>query len=142
MFKSKVLSKKDFDALMGKVGNYDKIVAAVVAGNPNLKEEDVTFETIEELMKSDSSDETDPDLQSKFDTLQGKYDELVLERDGLQDQVNNLLNSAAEETAVIASGSEVTAKPATLLDFANKNAGDTAAIINAAMEDGFLPKQK
>lgn len=136
----KFLTDKEFDRLTARSTMLTGIVAAVLATNSELKEEDVTADFI--INAITSNNETDPDLQAKFDALQEEFETVSSERDGLQDQVNNLLNSAAEDSAVISSGSEVTAKPATLLDFANKNAGDTAAIINAAMEDGFLPKQK
>lgn len=136
----KFLTDKEFDRLTNRSTMLTGIVAAVLATNSELKEEDVTADFI--INAITSNNETDPDLQAKFDALQEEFETVSSERDGLQDQVNNLLNSAAEDSAVISSGSEVTAKPATLLDFANKNAGDTAAIINAAMEDGFLPKQK
>lgn len=140
MFKTKILSKKDFDALSAKANNFDNIVSAIVANNPGLKPEDVTMETIEELMQNDSSDETDPELQLRFETLQTDYNTVVQERDGLQEQVTNLLNAAGEDPAVITSTGEASGKTETLLDFANKNKGDTAAIIMAAQEDGFLPK--
>ncbi len=136
----KFLTDKEFDRLTNRSTMLTGIVAAVLATNSELKEDDVTADFI--INAITSNNETDPDLQAKFDALQEEFETVSSERDGLQDQVNNLLNSAAEDSAVISSGSEVTAKPATLLDFANKNAGDTAAIINAAMEDGFLPKQK
>ncbi|MBK5720127.1 hypothetical protein JGH11_04500 [Dysgonomonas sp. Marseille-P4677] len=136
----KFLTDKEFERLTNRSAMLDSIVAAVVKTNPELKAEDVTAELIIQALTS-TDNASDPGLQSKFDALQEQYDGVVSERDNLQSQVDNLLNGAAEDSASITSDSEVTAKPATLLDIAKNLKGDTAAIINAAIEDGFLPKQ-
>ncbi|MDR1716348.1 MAG: hypothetical protein LBS20_10925 [Prevotella sp.] len=136
----KFLTEKEFDSLTNRSTMLTNIVAAVLATNPELTEEDITAEFIIQAITS-NNDATDPDLQSNFDTLREQYDALEAERDELQEQVNNLLGSAAEDPAGISSGSEAGAKSPTLLDYANKHKDDTAAIIKAAQEDGFLPKQ-
>ena len=138
MFKSKILTKKDYDALTAKAANYDKIVATVVESNPGINAEDVSFETIQELMQNDSSDDTDPELQSKFDNLQADYNTVINERDNLQTQVTNLLNTAGEDPGSISSGSEVTGKEDSLSQFAKKNAGNTAAILEKCKEEGII----
>lgn len=121
-----------------KSGNWDTLVAAIQQANSELTVEEITPQMIVDALSVDNTG-ADAELQSQFNTLQTKYDGIVTERDQLQLQVNNLLGSAAEEPGTISSGSEATASPETLVDFANKNVGDTATIIQAAQKDGFLP---
>ncbi|MDU1906416.1 MAG: hypothetical protein E6772_16725 [Dysgonomonas sp.] len=134
---AKFMTNKELEPLQNKASTYDSIVAAILATNSNLKAEEVTAELIIEAITSNAG-ATDPELQSKFDTLQGQHNDLIVERNGLKEQVTNLLNSAAEDPAEISSDSEADAEPVSIADFANKNKGNTAAILEMAKKEGLI----
>lgn len=141
---TKILSTAAYTALKEKADNFDKVVNSVVAKNEDLKPEDVTLEVIEAAI---SSDVEDPALQSAVTTLEGTVEKLngqitslTTERDDLASQVATLSElPGAESVSTAKPEAEASAvETDTVIEFANKNKGNTLAIVAEMEKAGLL----
>jgi len=142
--KTKILSLATYTALKEKADNFDRVVNSVVAKNEDLKPEDVTLEVIEAAI---SSDVEDPALQSAVSTLEGTVEQLngtitslTTERDDLASQVAALSDlPGAESVSIVKPAAEASAvETDTVVEFANKNKGNTLAIVAEMEKAGLL----
>lgn len=144
------IPKSDFEALTGKAGKYDAIVASILKTNEKMTADDVTPEFIQEALTAGDGVKADETLSAKVTELQGKVDTLTSdvatiteERDALQSKVEQLSELPGAESVV-----ETTAKPAAeagasagsgddILEFAKKNPTDTASIAAMISKEGI-----
>ena len=141
----KVLSKDEFTALDTKAKAYDAVVASILKANASLKPEDVTLEAIQEVI-SDSGSSAD---DAEIDRLTTELATATSERDTLQTQVTTLTEEnsklkelpGAETVTEVKPNADGGAKETDdeVLDFATKNAGDTASIVAKMKETGYTP---
>lgn len=142
----KFLKDDEFASLKAKADNYDSIVNAVVAGNDSLTAEDVTPEVIQASIENvgDNADDTlssqITELQTEIQTLTETVTTLTTERD-------TLTTENAELRELPGTESVTTSKPATelsaettdtVLEFANKNKGNTLAIAAEMKKAGLV----
>jgi hypothetical protein len=133
----KILTDEKFAALDTKVKNYDIVVQAIVDMSDGVTEEGVTPEMIvEAITEKDNADVTE---------IQGKLDTVTTERDTLKNQVVTLTQEVADlkkipaaPSATVTQTSDVNSTTETLAAFADKNAGNTAAILKMAQEEGLI----
>lgn len=144
------IPKSDFEALTGKAGKYDAIVASILKSNEKMTADDVTPEFIQEALTAGDEVKADEELSAKVNDLQGKVDTLTSdvanvtkERDDLQSEVKQLRELPGAESVV-----ETTARPKAeagaiagsgdeILDFAKKNPTDTASIAAMISKEGI-----
>lgn len=131
----KVLGNSEYNALKEKADNYSTIVSAILATNKELKEEEITTDIVLQMISSDTAqDGTAENLKD----LQSKYDSLLEENNQLKVENENLKGSPAEDPAAISSDKEKDAKPQSIADFADKNIGNTLAILAECKEVGLI----
>jgi hypothetical protein len=137
----KVLTNEQNAVLTEKATNWDKIILHYVEGNPEAKAEDVTPDSLFEAF----ANENDSEMQSRLESAQAQIEVLLSEKttmekeiDELQTQVNNLLAGAGAKVVAVQSETEPNAKEETLAEFAQKNSGDTFAILEMAKKEGLI----
>lgn len=143
------IPKSDFEALTGKAGQYDAIVASILKSNEKMTADDVTPEFIQEALTAGDEVKADEELSAKVTDLQGKVDTLTSdvatvteERDALQSEVEKLRELPGAESVV-----ETTAKPKAevgaitkdeTLEYAKAHKDDYFGIAAKLREDGLL----
>lgn len=141
---TKILSTAAYTVLKEKADNFDQVINSVVAKNDDLKPEDVTLEVIEAAI---SSDVEDPALQSAVTTLEGTVEQLNETITSLTTERDDLASQVAALSELPGAESVSTAKPAaeasavetdTVVEFANKNKGNTLAIVAEMEKAGLL----
>ena len=135
----KFLNDKDYNAMKAKADHFDMIVAAVLANGVNIKPEDVTAQTIIESMQNDSDDD-ESDLQTQLDTSNSRVTELETELEAANDRIAELENDdvPGEKPASITSKGEPGGEELDIAKFADKNKGNTAAILEQAVKEGLI----
>ena len=126
---AKFLKQAEFDALTAKATNYDAIVSALVKNNEGLTLEEVTPALIVNALTSDNEDVIN--LTSQLQTSNERVIELETEN-------NELRRLPAGTPAPISSDGEPKGEVDDLASFADKNAGDTVAIINRCKAEGII----
>jgi len=141
---TKILSSSAYAVLKEKADNFDKVVNSVVAKNDDLKPEDITLEVIEAAILSDVED---PALQSAVTNLEGTVEQLngtitslTTERDELASQVEALSElPGAESVSTAKPDAEASSvETDTVVEFANKNKGNTLAILAQMEKEGLV----
>lgn len=142
---SKILKDSTYAELKAKADAMERIILSVQSEEaPEMTIEEQTDAIIAAL--ESASEENNGSLleavQVQLDAANVQISDLQMQ---LQDANNNIValqneidNIPAEAPASIAAKNEPGAKEQTLADFANKNAGDTAAIIARAKEEGLI----
>ncbi len=141
----KLLNDEKFNALTAQADAFCKIVAHIT-NNGDIKAEEVTAESIIEALQQESGNDTDgSELQSKITDLQSKNEDLqkdITAKDAkiseLQAQLDELEETPAEQSATIVSKGDNNGKVESIVDFADKNAGNTQAILEKAQAEGLL----
>lgn len=143
----KFLKDDEFASLKAKADNYDSIVNTVVAGNESLTAEDVTPEVIQAAIENvgDNADETlssgiITDQQTEIQSLTETVRTLTTERDNLQTEVEELrVLPGAESVTTVKPAAEINAETTdTVLEFAQKNKGNTLAIAAEMKKAGLV----
>ncbi|GEM_PF-247923 len=143
----KFLKDDEFASLKAKADNYDSIVNAVVAGNESLTAEDVTPEVIQAAIENvgDNADETlsseiITNQQTEIQSLTETVRTLTTERDNLQTEVEELrVLPGAESVTTVKPAAEINAETTdTVLEFAQKNKGNTLAIAAEMKKAGLV----
>lgn len=145
----KFLKDDEFASLKAKADNFDSIVSAVVAGNESLTAEDVTPEVIQAAIENEgeqvlANDTRITELEAEVQALNETVTTLTSERDNLNTENAELRElPGAESVTTLKPTVEVTAVVSDdLLDFSNKNAGNTRAIAAKMLESGFVTPKK
>lgn len=140
----KVLSNAEHSALKQKADNYDNVVSALVSNNEGLTAEDVTPDVITEVLTASVETETE-ELQSQLtsavsraETAEARVEELTTEVEKLTTENNNLRGTPNEDTVTASVKSDADGQGETISQFANKNAGNTAAILEQAKKEGLI----
>jgi len=149
---TKILSSAKYDALVAKAANFDKVVESIVAKNEDLKAEDVTPEVIEDAISNDepagegASAERVTELEATIATmttealtLTSERDAMIVERDTLKTENAALSKLPGAESVVTIPVAEASAATSdTLVEFANKNKGNTLAIVAEMKKNGLI----
>lgn len=155
----KFLNDKDYNALKAKADHFDAIVAHVLANGENIKAEDVTAETVIQSMQNDSDSEeselqqpgtesqtaaSEPETNSEeseveeTDDLQAQLDTANATIESLNERIASFNSAPAADPVAIAPKSDPDAQEMDIAAFANKNKGDTNAILARAKEEGLI----
>ena len=128
-----------------KATNFDTIVQAIVGANADLKAEDVTVEDIVSALTAANDDNDASAIQQQLDAANTRIATLETELGTKNTRIAELEaeqkekeDAPAEETAEISSQGEADGKEMTLAQFADKNAGDTQAILARAKKEGLI----
>lgn len=119
----------ELNALRAKANNYDAIVNALVKNNEGLTPEEVTSELIVNALTSENEDVVN--LTSRLETATNRVSELEAEN-------KELRRLPGGTPAPISSSGEPKGEVEDLASFADKNAGDTVAILNRCVEEGII----
>ena len=149
--KTKILSGATYDALKLKADNYDSVVSALVAKNEGTTAEDITLETIQEVINAEET-AGDSILQAAVTELEGTVVTLnatiteltsevatvTTERDTLKTQNLELSKLPGAESVVAIPEAEASAIATDeVLEFASKNPGNILAIAAKMREAGY-----
>jgi len=133
----KILSDAEHKKLKEKADNYDAVVNAVVASGEGITPEDVNPDVIAQALNTAGDD---PDSDTRVSTLETEVRNLTAERDNLKAEVEELRILPGSESVTtkkpLAESSAVVSDE--LLDFANKNKGNTLSIAAKMVESGFV----
>jgi hypothetical protein len=132
----KILKDSEYTSLKLKADNYDAIVAEIVKANSNLTSEEITPEVITEAISKEN--EPNADIQAKLTDMETQLKTANVRITELETENANLKESAGEQPAGVKTKSEMTGEKESLKEFADKNAGDTQAILAKAKEEGFI----
>lgn len=136
----KFLNDNDYKSLKQKADHFDSIAQAIVAAGENITAADVTAETVIEALQKGGSGETGDitALQARVNELES----LVSERDntitGLNAQIADFNGAAAGDPSTIIPDGEPGSKEEDIATFADKNKGDTQAILERCKKEGLI----
>ena len=133
----KILKDSDYNSLKQKSDNYDTVVNAVVANNESLSADDVTPDVITQALNASAGDDS-TELQTQLNAAIQRAETAESRVSVLETENANLRGSAGADPAVVTTKSDPGAAPESIADFADSNAGNTAAILNRLKEDGLL----
>lgn len=137
----KVLTDKQHADLLAKANSFDQIANAIVESGEDITAEDITAETVIQMVQADDVAEV-MDLQPELDTANARISELETELQTANDRVSELEadldNQPAEATATITAESEVSGEKMDIIGFANKNQDDPFAVIAEAKKQGLI----
>ena len=138
--KIKVIKENEYAALKQKADNYDAVVAAVVNKNPDISAEEVSLESITEIISADSDADVNPDapLQVQLATVAADLVTANSRIAELETENENLRNSAGGDPGDVKTKKEVSGEEKTLADFANEHAGDTSSILEQCKKEGLI----
>lgn len=138
----KFLNDKDYNAMKGKADNFDAIVEAIVKNGDNITNEDVNADTIIEAIQQENQTEDHSDMLSQLKAANARVVELESEIKTAKARISELEMELDEapgaEPAVISAKGEPSAEPLSIDQFANKNIGDTDAILAQAEKEGLI----
>jgi TolA-binding protein len=149
----KFLNDNDYKSLKEKADSFDSIVNAIVGAGEEVSAADVTAETVIEALQADHGETADAGtLQQRVTELEGQVSERdttieelqsqVSERDTTIGELNTRIadfeGAPAEDPAQIIPEGEPSSKEEDIAAFANKNKGDTRAILEQCKKEGLI----
>lgn len=161
----KLLNPSVYAALKNKADGYDAIIAAIVSNGEDISPDEVTADTVIQMLndpgeedpqdptanddsatdaETDTEDEDpadeDPDVDPANDDtdIQAELDAANATIASLQEEIAAFNAAPAEDPATIAPKSEPGAQEMDLATFADKNAGDTHAILDFMKKTGAV----
>lgn len=138
---TKILTDEKYRALKAKADGYDEIVASIMNNNEGLTAEDVTLDSIRELLNSGSQENTSiADLKSELHDVTSERDSLRTQLNEMKEENDKLKNLPGADTVTKAkphSDSGAEKAEDSLLAFARKHEGDTLAIIAEMRKKGY-----
>ncbi|MDR1436826.1 MAG: DUF1804 family protein [Candidatus Symbiothrix sp.] len=136
----KVLKDQEYASLKQKADGFDTIVAAVRKADPDTAEQEISAETVVEIINAVSETESDPDaaLQSALDTATAGLATANARITELETENANLRESAGDDTGTVKTKTEVSGKEETLADFADEHSGDTSSILDECVKTGLI----
>lgn len=138
----KVLTDKQHVDLQARADSFTQIVNAVVESGEDITAEDITAETVIQMVQADDASEI-IDLQSQLDTANARITEQETELQTATARISeletDLTNQPAEPPASITATAEVTNDKTDIIDFAKKNYQDNPfAVIAQAEKEGLI----
>jgi hypothetical protein len=129
-----------------KSKGFDAIVQAILAANEDTKAEDITAADVIEILNAaaDANKGTDATaaIQQQLDTETARVAVLETELETANNRIAeleaDLSGTAAEPPATIVSKGEAGGKEMTIAQFADKNKGDTQAILEQLKKEGLI----
>ena len=137
----KVLTDKQHAELLAGSSAFTQIVNAVVESGTDITAEDITAETIIQMVQADDAAEV-VNLQPDLDTANARVTELETQLQTATDRVTELEadldNNPAEQTSTITAKAEVTSTKMDIIDFAAKNQDNPFAVLAEAEKQGLI----
>lgn len=136
----KLLTDKQYGELKMGADNYAQVVSAIVASNSELKPEEITADIVSQMISQSTTEKSASvaELESALATSETNLTTAQNRIQELETENANLLAGPGADAAVISSDKETTAQTADISDFANKNAGDTLAILAECKAQGII----
>lgn len=141
----KLLTDDKFALLTGQANAFIAIQTALVEASEDMTAEDITSETVIEALQAATGESGDAELQTQLTEAQTQLTtaQTALETANtriteLEAEVAELDGIPATEGAKIVAKGEAGGKPVSLSEFANKNKGDTQAILEQAKKEGLI----
>lgn len=146
---SKILKDSTYNELMAKATAFDRIIGSVQNdGADEMSVEEYADAVVASLDSFDGASEGEADgsqleaVQALLDEANAKISDLQSQLQAANDSVTSLTeelnNVPAEKPAPIVAKSEVTASAGDIASFADKNEGDTFAILDKLKEEGLI----
>lgn len=144
---TKILKDSTYDELKSKAEAFDQIMAGVDVSDADVSIEEQANLIIGLMNEEDASENATQTemigaLQSKIEELNATivaHEATIVERNSRIDELEAELDEVpGDAPATITSKEESTARPYTLVDFADRNAGNTEAILSKLKEEGLL----
>lgn len=128
----KILNDNKFTELLAKADNFDRIVAVFSDSVNDVKAEDISADTIIDVLQHISESDTSG-LNATIVSLNAQISELqqkLADADARIAELENELDTRpAEQSATIVSKGEPSAKPMDIIDFARKNADNPFLVL-------------
>lgn len=141
----KLVKKTLLAQLQTRADAFSAIVEAVVQSSEGITAQDVTAETIIEALQDNADTEALSQAQTALDTANQQLTDAQTNLETANDRVaeleaelSELEGLPAKNPAGIAPKSDAGENTDTIADFANKNAGDTEAILAQAKKEGLI----
>lgn len=133
----KYLKNDAYNALDAAAKNWNTLVQKVLENNKDMKAEDVTPEMLLEAMESDDDSGTS-DLQTKLDEAlesivqkDAQIEQLTSENEALKGTPKSKKDDVVTQEEPLSAGKDIK-------EFAEKNSGNTFAIMAEAEKTGFF----
>lgn len=133
----KYLKNDAYNALDAAAKNWNSLVQKVLENNKDLKVEDVTPEMLLEAMESDDDSGTS-DLQTKLDEALQQVEQKDAQIEQLTSENEALKGTPKSKKEDIKADAEPLGSGKDIKEFAEKNQGDTIAIMAEAEKTGFF----
>ncbi len=133
----KYLKNDAYNALDAAAKNWNSLVQKVLENNKDLKAEDVTPEMLLEAMESDDDSGTS-DLQTKLDEALQQVEQKDAQIEQLTSENEALKGTPKSKKEDIKADAEPLGSGKDIKEFAEKNQGDTIAIMAEAEKTGFF----
>lgn len=141
----KILNDEKFALLSAQADAFTAIQTAMVEASDGVKPEEITADSIIEALQADTDEselvsaqtqltETQTLLTSEQSALATANDRIT----ALEAEVKTLGGFPADNPASISSKGEPDGEPMTIAQFADKNKGNTQAILAMALKDGLI----
>jgi hypothetical protein len=128
----KILNDNKFTELLAKADNFDRIVAVFSDSANDVKAEDISADTIIDVLQHISESDTSG-LNATIVSLNAQISELQQKLADANARIveleNELDTRPAEQSATIVSKGEPSAKPMDIIDFARKNADNPFLVL-------------
>ena len=141
----KILNDEKFNLLQSQASAFSAVVTAMVEASEDLKPEEITADTIIEALQDNVSETLIANLQTQLieakELLTAEQTALQTANDriaALEAEVEELENLPAAEPATITSSGEPNAEKMSIAEFANKNKGNTEAILEMARKENLI----
>lgn len=141
----KILNDEKYALLSAQAAAFETIKTAMIESSEGLDPEEITAESIVEALQGDALQGALTEVQSKLDETNKLLtaSETALETANariteLEAELAELDLTPATTTATIAPQGEDGGQAETIAEFANKNRGDTEAILAKAQKEGLI----
>lgn len=146
---SKILKDSTYNELMAKATAFDRIIGSVQNdGADEMSVEEYADAVVASLDSFDGASEGEADgsqleaVQALLDEANAKISDLQSQLQAANDSVTSLTeelnNVPAEKPAPIVAKAETSAPAEDIAAFADKNAGNTEAILDRAIQEGLI----
>lgn len=138
----KFLNDSTYNEMKEKADHFDRIVDTVLENSESIQREDVTADSIIEAMQNENPETENSELQTQLDTATARVAELETELETSNARVaeleQELDETPAEQPATITAKGESSGEDMNIAKFADKNKGDTEAILAQAQKEGLI----
>lgn len=141
----KILNDEKYALLSAQAAAFEAIKTAMIESSEGLDPEEITAESVVEALQGDALQGAITEVQSKLDATNELLtaSETALKTANariteLEAELAELDVTPATTTATIAPQSEAGGKAETIAEFADRNKGDTQAILKMAMDENLI----